>query len=37
MLPSPGCIPAVAKNHTRVPAGKASDDSTTPTPCPPGT
>ena len=35
--PSPGFIPAVAKNHTRVPASTEAEDSTTPTPWPPGT
>ncbi len=30
--PSPGFMPAVAKNHTRVPASNESEDSTTPTP-----
>ena len=32
MPPSPGFIPAVAKNHTREPAGCGRDSSTVPTP-----
>ena len=32
LTPSPGLMPAVAKNHTRVPTSNESEDSTTPTP-----